>query len=141
MMEDALTPLLQPDVLLPTQYWETVTRKHRLEPEKKLMLAVLEDAVWTYRKYLFTRKLVFTEVKDWFFEQDSDWLFSFENICDVLGFSPERIRQGLVRCDKPELEKPVDARVALGPQYRQRLRVVNPNIWTDRTKQRSPVAL
>jgi hypothetical protein len=138
MMEDALTPLLQPDVLLPTQYWETVTRRHRLEPEQRLMLAVLEDAVWTYRKYLFTQKVVFTEVEEWFFEEDSDWLFSFGNICDVLGFSAERIRQGLLRCQP---EKSVDDRVVLKTNYRQRLRVVNPNIWTERTNQRPRAAL
>jgi len=141
MMEDALSPLLQPDVLLPTQYWETVTRKHRLEPEKKLMLAVLDDAVWTYRKYLFTHRILFTEVVDWFFKEDSDRLFSFQNICDVLELSPERIRQGLLRCKENEPEESRDARLAPRIKNGQQHRIVNQTIWTDRTKERSRVAL
>jgi hypothetical protein len=30
-------------------------------------------------------------------EDDGDWLFSFANICDILGLSPAYIRAGLLR--------------------------------------------
>ena len=43
-MEERVTSLFQPDTLLPEQYLDTFRRKLHLEPEKKLMLAILEDA-------------------------------------------------------------------------------------------------
>ena len=36
-------------------------------------------------------------------EEGSDWLFSFENICEVLGFDPQYVRQGLVRWKRKKL--------------------------------------
>ena len=42
--EEKLTLLFQPDMLLSHQYFASFRTK-RLEPEKRLMLAVLEDAV------------------------------------------------------------------------------------------------
>ena len=44
-VEEKVSSLFQPDTLLPAQYFETFRRKSHLEPEKRLMLAVLEDAV------------------------------------------------------------------------------------------------
>ena len=115
-MEDALSPLLQPDVLLPTQYWETVTRKHRLEPEKKLMLAVLEDAVWCFQDNVMARsgkrKKLFDEAEEWILEENSDWLFSFESTCEVLGFNPQYVRQGLLRWKEKKTPKHRSAEAA-----------------------------
>ena len=54
-MEEKLASLFQPDTLLPAQYFGTFRSKTRLEPEKSLLLAVLEDAVICFQKYLFTR--------------------------------------------------------------------------------------
>ncbi|HET8562389.1 MAG TPA: hypothetical protein VFM35_00820, partial [Candidatus Binatia bacterium] len=54
-MEERVTSLFQPDTLLPDQFLETFRRKSHLEPEKKLMLAVLEDAIACYQKYIFAR--------------------------------------------------------------------------------------
>ena len=49
-----------------------------LEPEKKLMLAILEDAVACFQKYVFARdgkgKALFRETEDWVLEQQGDWL-------------------------------------------------------------------
>ena len=44
-MEERVSSLFQPDTLLPDQYLDTYRRKVHLEPEKKLMLAILEDAI------------------------------------------------------------------------------------------------
>jgi len=54
-MEERVTSLFQPDTLLPEQYLETFRRRFYLEPEKKLMLAVLEDAIACFQKYIFAR--------------------------------------------------------------------------------------
>ena len=64
-MEERVTSLFQPDTLLPEQYLDTFRRKLYLEPEKKLMLAILEDAIACFQKYAFARdskgKALFTE--------------------------------------------------------------------------------
>jgi hypothetical protein len=99
-MEERCTSLFQPDTLLTEQYLDTFRRKLHLEPEKKLMLAVLEDAIACFQKYVFARdgkgKMLFQEAEDWVQEANSDWLFSFANVCETLGFNPDYLRQGLV---------------------------------------------
>ncbi len=54
-LEEKVASLFQPDTVLPAQYLDTVRRKTHLEPEKKLMLSVLEDALACFQKYAFTR--------------------------------------------------------------------------------------
>jgi hypothetical protein len=96
-MEERVTSLFQPDTLLPEQYLETFRRKLHLEPEKKLMLAVLEDAIACFQKYVFARdgkgRMLFQEAADWVQDSNSDWLFSFANVCKTLSFSPEYLRR------------------------------------------------
>jgi hypothetical protein len=79
------------------RYWETVTRKEHAEPEKDLMLAVLKDAILTYRKNLPAPSGRLQQVERWLFERDEDRLFSFEVICFVLGLNPRRIRLALAQ--------------------------------------------
>ena len=50
-MEERVSSLFQPDTLLPDQYLDTYRRKVHLEPEKKLMLAILEDAIACFQKW------------------------------------------------------------------------------------------
>ena len=38
------------DMAVTSTYWETVMRKNYSQPEKELMLAVLKDALMTYKK-------------------------------------------------------------------------------------------
>lgn len=106
--EEKVPSLFQPDTLLPAEYIATFKRKLHLEPERKLMLAVLEDAITCYRRFAGVgagkgRKL-YREVEDWFMEEQSEWLFSFNNICEVLGFDPQYVRQGILCWKKGQLE-------------------------------------
>ncbi|MBI2360491.1 MAG: hypothetical protein HYV04_16575 [Deltaproteobacteria bacterium] len=68
-VEEKVTSLFQPDTLLPAQYFETFRRKAHLEPEKRLMLAVLEDAIACVQKYLTARdhkgKAIFHDAEAW----------------------------------------------------------------------------
>lgn len=106
-LEERVASLFQPDILLPAQYFETFRRKAPLEPEKRLMLAVLEDAIACFQKYLFARdtkgRSLFREAEEWILEEGSNWLFSFENICEVLGFSPKYVRRGLLEWKERKL--------------------------------------
>jgi hypothetical protein len=99
--DEKVASLFQPDTLLAAQYFNTLRRKTALESEKRLMLAVLEDAVKCYQDNAGTAhpkgKKLFHETEQWIFETDSDWLFSFENVCALLGLDPEYLRAGLLR--------------------------------------------
>ncbi len=66
--------LFQLDALLPAQYLETVCSTIHLEGEKKLMLAVLEDAISCFQNYIATKEkweeTQFCEAEEWIFAQD-----------------------------------------------------------------------
>jgi hypothetical protein len=104
--EQKLTSLFQPDMLLSHQYFATL-RSRRLEPEKRLMLAVLEDAVACFQKYVLPRnrreRILFNETEDWVCDENGDYLFSFEYICEVLNFNPKCLREGLLRWKQQKL--------------------------------------
>jgi len=99
--DEKIASLFQPDTLLSAQYFDNLRRKSLLEPEKRLMLAILEDAVSRYQDNLLSQdkrgKRLFADAEDWFVETGSDWIFSFENVCEALGFNPAYVRQGLLR--------------------------------------------
>lgn len=101
VMEEKLASLFQPDVLISAQYFDTLRSKNGLEPEKRLMLAVLEDAVRCYQDNLAaesdTKRKLFDEAEEWFLEEGVDAAFSFESICDALDLNPEYVRRGLSR--------------------------------------------
>jgi hypothetical protein len=93
--------LYQPDAILSFQYFESFHRDTYLEPEKTLMLAVLEDGLLCFQEHLAAAtgrgKRLFRESEEWIFGNDGGWLFSFENICEVLGINPHCIRRQLLR--------------------------------------------
>ena len=99
--EEKIASLFQPDTLLSDQYFENLRRKTFFEPEKRLMLAVLEDAIRYYQDNWFSRnskrKRIFDETEEWIFTPDSDWVFSFDHVCETLGLSPAYLRRGLLR--------------------------------------------
>ena len=84
-----------------SDYLETQRRKSVHEGEMGLMLAILEDAINCYLKYAAAKEKKagqqFKEAEAWIFERHSDWLFSCENICEILGIDPEYLRDGLRR--------------------------------------------
>jgi hypothetical protein len=94
--------LFQPDTLLPSQYFDRIRRRARYDAEHRLMIAVLEDAIDVYRKQIGARdprnQQLFREAEDWIEDRDRTWLFSFENICDVLDLDAEYLRRGLHTC-------------------------------------------
>lgn len=99
--EDKIASIFQPDTLLSAQYFDNLRRKTHLEPEKRLMLAVLENAITCYQEDFVSRngkkKRFFDEAKGWIVSPDGDWVFSFENVCAVLGLNAAYLRQGLLR--------------------------------------------
>lgn len=100
--------LFQPDTLLADSYLETVRRKSHQEPEKTLMLAVLEDALFCFQKNVLARtekeRALFQKAEDWIMEEDGDWLFSFDSICEVFEINPRYLRKGLLNWKWKRLE-------------------------------------
>jgi hypothetical protein len=68
-------------------------------PERRLMIAVLEDAINCVTKYRFAtdgrgRRLL-DEEQQWLLSDETHWPYSFECICDVLDLDAHAVRQGL----------------------------------------------
>lgn len=89
--------LFELDTLMPAQFYRSFSRGSAAYPERRLMLAVLQDALECYRKYAFAHdnrgQQMFSEARDWIFSQDKKWWYSFENICELLGFDPQYLRR------------------------------------------------
>jgi hypothetical protein len=98
---DAPDSVFVPDLLTPTQYFDSKRRDSSDDPLKRLMMAVLEDAIRCYQgggngRTALKRKK-FVEVTEWFFDEDGSGPFSFSGVCEVLGLVPEYLRFGLAR--------------------------------------------
>ena len=100
IVNDTFAHLLQPDTLLPSQYFAVVKRKGAHEPERRLVAAVLEDAVECFQKHVRARdqkaRQLFLDAEEWIYSEDRSWPFSFENVCDLLQINPAYLRRGLI---------------------------------------------
>ncbi len=98
-MADRFVNLFEPDTLLPAQFFAAFAREGGMVRERRLMLAVLQDAVECYQKYALARdpkgRMLFEDSREWVDSREREWPFAFENICEVLGLNPEYIRRGL----------------------------------------------
>ena len=89
--------MMEPDLILPVQFLHPSIAT----PEKRLLLAVLEEAVATYQRYASApcldrrNRAVLDDVKAWFASADSHGIYSFVAICDVLGLEATYVRSGL----------------------------------------------
>jgi hypothetical protein len=117
---------LEPWTVLPGQFLDGA-RAMQLSGEKRLMAAVLADAMQLYLKHhrscTASGRILFRETERWFESQDRSWLLSFENVCDVLGIDAGRLRQALraQAASGTRFRLPVDAgrlRVARGRKIR-----------------------
>ena len=86
---------LEPDILLGSAF----SRSTPLQGERRLMLAVLRDAVDCYHRGRRTRepatRLLFDETRAWVESTDRRATFSFESICDVLDIDADYLRRRL----------------------------------------------
>jgi hypothetical protein len=98
-LDERLPALFEPDTLLPIQYFEAMRRKHLLEGEKRLILSVLEDAIECFMKCMDSAtnkgQRLYREADEWIALEDKHWVFSFDNVCDMLDINPEYMRRGL----------------------------------------------
>jgi hypothetical protein len=116
--DGVLPRLIEPEILLPSQLFDRFNGRSILEGERRLMLAVLEDAVSCFQKYAGATRprgqRLFQEAEEWFSEEDQSWPFSFESICGVLGIDPEYFRSRLQRWKHELLSQPPGQRARVG---------------------------
>jgi hypothetical protein len=107
-VDEKIISLFEPDTLLSTQYFENL-RSKTLVPERKLMLAVLQDAINCFQANVMAqsgrRKKLFKDTEDWIMAQDDNWIFSFVSICEILRLNPEYVRRGLLRWKEKKLTR------------------------------------
>ena len=118
-LDEKLPGLFEPDTLLPIQYFEAMRRKHLLEGEKRLILSVLEDAVECFMKCIDASsskgQRLFRDADEWIALEDKHWVFSFDNVCEMLDINPEYLRRGLKDWKQRKiaaLEREAEARLA-----------------------------
>jgi hypothetical protein len=102
MMRQLATEQLtvEPETVLPVQFFPASFAGAE-QPEKRLMLAILSDALSTLLRSghdaeLANRSAV-DEVLAWCSSRDVLWPFSFENICAALGINADALREGIRR--------------------------------------------
>jgi hypothetical protein len=109
MTEERSSTPLEPDTLVPAQYFDRVGSDAAFQPEKRLMLAVLEEAIATFQRHALgadrrSQRLV-EEVESWTAGADADWPFSFANVCAALDLEPEYLRAGMERWKAAEMNR------------------------------------
>lgn len=100
-MDEQAGATLEADLIVPSQFFDRIKPEHSAQPEKRLMLAVMEDAIATFQKSVAgetrRQRRLLKETEEWFNSRDTEWAFSFENICSALEIEPEYLRGGLRR--------------------------------------------
>ena len=86
------------DTILPAQFW-TALADPRTEPEKRLMVAVLEDAislvVGTGGCAGDDPRTAVRDAERWFASDSRATPFAFASICDVLDLDASRLREAI----------------------------------------------
>jgi hypothetical protein len=77
------------------------THSLRLQGARRLLLAVLQEAIGTFQLNADTSdrrgRAAFTQVDAWFASEETESVFSFVSICDALGLEATYVRAGLRR--------------------------------------------
>jgi hypothetical protein len=104
----AIAGIFIPDILTPGQYYEGLRANGCARPIKRLMLAVLADAIRCYQTYVNSgsraQRRLFVEAEAWLMDRKADGAFAFETICETLGINPNCLRDGLRRWRLKELD-------------------------------------
>ena len=97
LKEASMDSALQSETVMPVQFYGARREGQQVEAVKRLMCAILEDALRCSERNLGAHALVrhreFHEVGNWLFSETEGGPFSFENVCDALGVDPKRLRR------------------------------------------------
>src|SRR5262249_8003547 len=98
----AIAGMLIPDAMTPGQFYDGIRADEAsIRPIKRLMLAVLEDAMRCYQTYACTHnramRRLFVEAEAWLMDRNGHDPFGGVTICETLGIDPGCLREGLRR--------------------------------------------
>ena len=85
-----------PEIMVPEQFNAPNTLA---SPEKRLMIAVLEDAIRRFQMQAAGKEephALSRQAKQWIISNDVVWPFSYLNICDTLGVDASALRKALL---------------------------------------------
>jgi hypothetical protein len=112
----ALGSLFVPDIITPEQFYEGHRDESSIRPVKRLMLAVLEDALRSFQNNATAvagpRRRLFDEAEEWLCGGAGEGPFSFETVCETLGIEPEFLRKGLLEWRAQQLAGGAHRRLA-----------------------------
>ena len=95
----SLGSIFVPDIITPEQYYDSRRDDSAMAPVKRLMMAVLEDALRCFQNNADAksgpRKRLFVDAEQWLCGEIGDGPFSFETVCETLGIEPGFLRKGL----------------------------------------------
>lgn len=95
----SLDGLAQVDPILPERFHAEVRALR--DPERRLRLAVLEDAIRYFQRYAGStdgrEQALYEDAVEWLSSRDRTEPYSFENVCDVLGLDADYVRGRLCR--------------------------------------------
>ncbi|MFI5364587.1 MAG: hypothetical protein ACHQ4J_03090 [Candidatus Binatia bacterium] len=101
---------LTPEVALPVQFQHMWHESSAVTPERALAVSVLWQAVSDLQKYRVARwgkrQRLYRDAHRWVVSNDREWPYSFINICEALGLSPQSLRAQLLRPDAPPVVPP-----------------------------------
>ena len=104
-MNENILEMMSGDTSVFEQYRDIFRRNELLEPEKALLIALLEDGIHEYRKYYRARdrdgQQRFRKACEWLMAEDEKWIFSFVNVCELLALDPEYVRRGVLEAREP----------------------------------------
>jgi hypothetical protein len=93
------TGIFELDTVLASQYFDRLRQRTGHDGVRRLMVAVLEDAIFAYLKNLGTthrvQRQILDEAAEWIESRDANWVFSFEAICAALDLEADYLRRGL----------------------------------------------
>ena len=95
--------------MTPEQYYDGIRADDAsTRPIKRLMLAVLEDAMRCYQTYASSRnrahRRLFVDAERWLMDRKAGGVFAFETVCETLGIEPSCLRAGLRRWRLQQLD-------------------------------------
>jgi hypothetical protein len=112
------------DILAAYECAQSMKRRAIFYPEEKLMFAVLTDAILCFQLYGCSEnrrnRALFKQAESWIFDNESDSLYSFVSICEVLRISPCYLRRGLRRWRDGEV--PINRRLREPLRHPYRIR-------------------
>ena len=89
--------LLIPTALRPVQFHDIWSRSRTISPERRLALAVVQQALNDLAGYRFARgwrrQRLYWDAYAWVADDDREWPYSFINLCEAAGLGVEAIRQ------------------------------------------------